>query len=418
MSDDLFPVTTLDTLLAVRRQLLDDSTRARARDIVARVAREGEPALLELAQQFGDWNGRDRWWFDSAACHQALAGIDGSARTDLEAMAARIQSFAMVQRAAVVDIDTPVPGGRAGHTMLPLERVGCYAPGGRFPLPSSVLMTAITARVAGVREVWVATPRPTPIMLAAAAIAGADGVLGIGGAQAIAALAYGVGPVPRCDAVVGPGNRFVTAAKEALAGRLVIDALAGPSELVIVADESADPDWIAADLIAQAEHDIDATAVLVTTSGELLADVRTALKRQLVGLSTAPTAAESLRASGAVVVTSLHAARDVVNRLAPEHLELFLDRAEEFASGVEHAGAIFLGRKSAEVFGDYGAGPNHVLPTGGGGRLVAGLSVFTFLRARTWLRIDEPAALAATTARLARLEGLEGHARAAERRLG
>lgn len=411
-----FPLRTVEELCTGRGELLDEATRNVARDIVSRVEREGEPALLELARKFGDWNGSDRWWFDPSACREALDALDGSARDDLQAMAERIRSFAVVQRAALVDVDTAIPGGRAGHTLVPLTRAGCYAPGGRFPLPSSVLMTAITARVAGVREVWVATPRPSPIMLAAAAIAGADGVLGIGGAQGIAALACGVGPVPRCDAVVGPGNRFVTAAKEALAGQVAIDSLAGPSELVVVADELADPALIAADLIAQAEHDVDAMAVLVTTSQRLIAAVRHALEAQLEGLSTAATVAVSLRNSGAILVANRAAARAAVNALAPEHLELMLADGAEFALGVEHAGAVFLGSRSAEVFGDYGAGPNHVLPTSGGSRMAAGLSVFTFLRARTWLRIDDPAALAGATARLARLEGLEGHARAAERR--
>jgi len=416
MTEFVFPERTVEDLLAGRRELLDPATRKVARDILARVEREGEAGLLDLARQHGDWNGSDRWWFDRAACDEALSSIDAAAREDLETMAAQVRSFASAQRAAMVDIDTVIPGGRAGHTLLPIDRAGCYAPGGRFPLPSSVLMTAITARVAGVREVWLATPRPAPIMLAAAAIAGADGVLGIGGAQAIGALAYGAGPVPRCDAVVGPGNRFVTAAKEALAGSVTIDSLAGPSELVVVADDTADPAWVAADLIAQAEHDTDAMAVLVTTSHRLLQAVRKALVAQLVELPTAATAIASLGKSGAVLAADLAAAREVVNMLAPEHLEVMLADEDGFAAGGLHAGAVFLGSRSAEVFGDYGAGPNHVLPTSGGSRRAAGLSVFTFLRARTWLRIDDPAALAENSARLARLEGLEGHARAAELR--
>jgi histidinol dehydrogenase len=417
MNDILLPERTIDQLIANRRQLLDDDTRRTAREIIARVQREGEPALLELAREFGDWNGCDPWWFEPSACQAALASIDPAARADLEAMADRIRYFATAQRAAVVDVDVPIPGGRAGHSLTAIESVGCYAPGGRFPLPSSVLMTAITARVAGVGSVWLATPHPSAIMLAAAAIAEVDGVLGIGGVQAIAAMTFGVGPVPRCDAVVGPGNRYVTAAKEAVAGHVTIDSLAGPSELVVVADDAADPRWIAADLIAQAEHDPEALPVLITTSASVAAKVREAFSEQLIDLPTAAIARASLRSGGVVVVTDRERALEAVNLLAPEHLELMLADAEQFAAGVDHAGAVFLGSRSAEAFGDYGAGPNHVLPTAGGSRIAAGLSVFTFLRARTWLRIDDPAALAAQTARLARLEGLEGHARAAELRM-
>lgn len=417
MNGALLPDRAVAELLEGRRQLLDDATRTLVQEIIARVERDGEPALLDLAQRYGDWNGRDRWWFDQATCKDALRAIAPAARRDLEDMATRIHGFAAAQRAALVEVDVAVPGGRAGHTIRPMERVGCYAPGGRFPLPSSVLMTVITARVAGVREVWVATPHPSAIMLAAAAIAGADGVLAIGGAQAIAALAFGVGPVPRCDAVVGPGNRYVTAAKEALAGRVAIDSLAGPSELVVVADDEADPALIAADLIAQAEHDPEAMAVLVTTSTRLANAVRASLADQLQDLSTASIASDALERGGVIVVSDLEVARNVVNLLAPEHLEIMLTNPDEFAAGIHHAGALFLGSLSAEVFGDYGAGPNHVLPTAGGARITGGLSVFTFLRIRTWLRFDDPGELAAPTARLARLEGLEGHARAAEGRL-
>jgi phosphoribosyl-ATP pyrophosphohydrolase/phosphoribosyl-AMP cyclohydrolase/histidinol dehydrogenase len=255
-------------------------------------------------------------------------------------------------------------------------------------------------------------------MLAAAAIGGATGVLGIGGAQGIAALAFGTGPVPRCDVIVGPGNRYVTAGKEALAGRVGIDALAGPSELVVVADGSADPELIAADLIAQAEHDPEAMVVLVTTSTTLAGAVREGVARQLHDLPTASIARQALEAGAVLRVDDLDQALGVVDRLAPEHLEILVPDPETFAARVRHAGALFVGPTTAEVFGDYGVGPNHVLPTAGGARIAAGLSVLTFLRARTWLRLENPGVVAAQTARLARIEGLEGHARAAERRGG
>jgi phosphoribosyl-ATP pyrophosphohydrolase/phosphoribosyl-AMP cyclohydrolase/histidinol dehydrogenase len=288
-------------------------------------------------------------------------------------------------------------------------------------LPSSVLMGAVTARVAGVREVLVASPRPAPVTLAAAAIAGADALLAAGGAQAIAALAFGAGEaVPACDAVVGPGNVWVTAAKQLIAGGVAIDMLAGPSELVVLADDSADPRWIAADLLAQAEHDEHAVPVLVTLSPQLIDDVERELDRQLEGLPTAATARAALLGQGrAVLASSLDEAIAACDALAPEHLQLMLRDTAAVAPRLSHYGALFIGAASAEVLGDYGAGPNHVLPTGGTARSTGGLSVFTFLRVRTWLELErgpELRALAADAAALARLEGLQAHARAADLR--
>ncbi len=279
-------------------------------------------------------------------------------------------------------------------------------------------MTAVTARAAGVREVWVASPRPSPETLAAAAIAGADAVLVAGGAHAIAALAYGAGDVPACDVVVGPGNRWVTAAKKLVAGDVAIDMLAGPSELVVLADATADAAWIAADLLGQAEHDVDARPVLVAVDAPDLVDaVQRELALQIEALPTAATARLALRNGGAVVATDLDAAIELCDRLAPEHLEVMTADAAAVAARVDHYGGLFVGSRSAEVFGDYGAGPNHVLPTGGTARVTGGLSVLTFLRVRTWLRIDHvDDRLRRDVIRLAQLEGLAAHAEAARRR--
>jgi phosphoribosyl-ATP pyrophosphohydrolase/phosphoribosyl-AMP cyclohydrolase/histidinol dehydrogenase len=281
-------------------------------------------------------------------------------------------------------------------------------------------MTAVVARMAGVRNVWVASPRPANITLAAAAVAGADGMLAAGGAQAIAAMAFGAGVLPPCDAVVGPGNRYVTAAKFIVAGHVRIDMLAGPSELVILADANSDPVMIAADLLAQAEHDTDAMPLLVTLDEALVDRVEAELARQLEDLPTAGVARAALRNGGVVVAHSLDEALVTCDAIAPEHLEILVTRPEAIASRIRHAGAIFLGHGAGEVLGDYGAGPNHVLPTGGTARFTAGLSVATYLRQRTWLQIDDSQAareLAEDSAWLARLEGLEAHARAAELRL-
>jgi phosphoribosyl-ATP pyrophosphohydrolase/phosphoribosyl-AMP cyclohydrolase/histidinol dehydrogenase len=277
-------------------------------------------------------------------------------------------------------------------------------------------MTAVTARVAGVEKVWVASPRPTDATLAAAAIAGADGLLAAGGAQAIAALAQGCCGVPRCDVIVGPGNRWVTAAKYLVSDRVGIDMLAGPSELLVLADDSADPALVAADLLAQAEHDDDAVPMLVTTAASLPDMVEARIQEQLRSLPTRETASAALSNGFAAVVGAMDDAIAVCDQLAPEHLEVMTRNAELVAARIAHAGAVFVGSNSAEVLGDYGAGPNHVLPTGGTARFRAGLSVFTFLRPRTWLRIDSHAQsgpLREDATVVARMELLEGHARAA-----
>jgi phosphoribosyl-ATP pyrophosphohydrolase/phosphoribosyl-AMP cyclohydrolase/histidinol dehydrogenase len=276
----------------------------------------------------------------------------------------------------------------------------------------------VTARAAGVAEIWVATPRPSPITLAAAAVAGAESVLAVGGAHAIAALAYGIGGPPPCDVVIGPGNRWVTAAKKVVAGDVGIDMLAGPSELVVLADHTADAEMVAADLLAQAEHDPDALPVLVTTDVALAEAVDAALERQLVDLPTREVAEAALHNGFAVVAGDFEEAAAVCNRLAPEHLQVLTENAGEAAQRLSHYGGLFIGGSSAEVFGDYGIGPNHTLPTGGVARYKGGLSVFDFLRVRTWLHMgDGPNTTVADAAALARLEGLEAHARAAERRL-
>jgi phosphoribosyl-ATP pyrophosphohydrolase/phosphoribosyl-AMP cyclohydrolase/histidinol dehydrogenase len=354
---------------------------------------------------------------------EALDALEPSQRALLERTASRIRDFATAQRACLRDLSVPIPGGFAGHECLPVAAAGCYAPGGRFPLPSSVLMTAVTARAAGVSKVWVASPRPTRATLAAAAIAGADGLLAIGGAQAIGAMARGLMGLPEggCDIIVGPGNRWVTAAKQLVSGEVGIDMLAGPSELLILADGTAEADTVASDLLAQAEHDVDAVPTLVTTDASLVDRVEAALERRLATLPTAAVARAALRNGGAVVASSLEEAIAACDAAGPEHLEVMTADAAAVAGRVRNAGAVFIGSASAEVLGDYGAGPNHVLPTGGTSRFRAGLSVFTFLRARTWIRIDEPAAatpLYRDAVSLARIESLEGHAQSAEARVG
>ena len=411
---------TAEEVRVARRDVVDTATLRRASEIVERVRSGGEPELRALAEEFGDLQPGQPLILRREELERAANEVEPETLALLERTADRIAAFADAQKRSVVDLKVSVPGGIAGHSVAPVERAGCYAPGGRYPLPSSVLMTAVTARAAGVAEVLVATPRPAALTLAAAAVAGADAVLAVGGAQAIAALAYGAGSVPACDVVVGPGNRWVAAAKRLVAGDVGIDMVAGPSELVVFADDSADPATVAADLLAQAEHDPDALPVLVTPSSTLADAVDAELERQLVDLPTRTVAEAALDHGFTVVTADIGEAIRVCNGLAPEHLQVLTNDAHAIAERLDHWGGLFIGAASAEVFGDYGVGPNHTLPTGGVARFNGGLSVLDFLRIRTWLKLesgDEADAMATDAAALARLEGLEAHARAAERRI-
>ncbi len=393
---------------------------AEAAVIVERVRSGGEEALREYTTRFEDCAPEAPLYLTGETLQGHLDELPSGDRSRLERIAERIQTFAQSQRDSLAPVETPVPGGHAGHRIDPVEAAGCYAPGGRYPLPSSVFMTAITARTAGVQSVWVASPRPVPITLAAAAVAGADGVMAAGGAHAIAALAYGVGPIPPSDVVVGPGNLYVTAAKQLLAGQVQIDMLAGPSELVVIADGDADPAWVAADLLAQAEHDTDAVPILISLDAELPSRVEREIENQLEDLPTASTAKEALRNGGVIVCDTIGEACLACDAIAPEHLQLSVSNPGDWSDRLQHYGTLFIGERAAEVFGDYGVGPNHVLPTGGTARARGGLSVMDFLRVRTWIRADSAADadLIEDVAWFARREGLEAHARAAEIRLG
>ena len=415
------PIGLEEAVRAVRSPALDPAALEVARTILDDVERRGEPALREHAERLGDLEPGDDLLLDRSALERATETLGPDDRALLDRAADRVRAFAEAQRAAATDLDTPVAGGRAGHRLVPVGAAGCYAPGGRFPLPSSVLMTVIPARVAGVDGVWAASPRPTAAVRAAAFMAGADGLLAIGGAQAIGALAFGVGGVSRCEKIVGPGNRFVTAAKRLLYGRVGLDTIAGPSELLVVASPDAAPARVAADLLAQAEHDPDAVPLLCAFDEATVEAVREEAGRQLATLPTAPIARQALATGGALLAASPDEAAAICDAVAPEHLHLHGARAEALAPGVHRYGSLFLGAATPEAAGDYGAGPNHTLPTSGAAAFDSGLSVFSFLRRPTWLSLSsEDAAyedLLRDTAALARLEGLEAHARSAEVRL-
>ena len=416
----LLPPRTVDEIVRRRRSAVPAEALAAAAEIVEAVRRDGEPAVRRHAERFGELQPNKAIVTERPALEQALRSLNRADRERLERVAGRIRAFAEAQRACLREFAVLVPGGEAGHMVAPVERAGCYAPGGRYALPSSVLMTAVTARAAGVREVWVASPRPTPLVLAAAAVAHANGFLRIGGAHAVAALAYGAGPVPACDVVVGPGNHYVTAAKRIVAGDVGIDLLAGPSELIVFADASADPALVAADLLAQAEHDPCALPVLVSASPSLSAQVELEIRQQLSDLPGADVARAALANGGVITVDTIDDGVTVCDAIAPEHLQLHLADAPTVAPRLAHYGALFIGAAAGEVLADYGIGPNHVLPTGGTARRTGGLSVLTFLRVRTWVRITDASAareVMEDAAWFGRAEGLEAHARAAEQRV-
>jgi phosphoribosyl-ATP pyrophosphohydrolase/phosphoribosyl-AMP cyclohydrolase/histidinol dehydrogenase len=419
MTQCLLPRRRPADFLEGKPSLLPTEVCQEAEVIVERIRAGGEPAIREYATRFGERRPDQSLFISRDELRPQLEALAPSDRGHLERIGERIRAFAVAQRDALTSLDVSVPGGTVGHRIDPVDTAGCYAPGGRYPLPSSVLMTAVTARAAGVGSVWVASPRPAPITLAAAAIADVDGVLGVGGAHAIAGLAFGVGPVPPSDVVVGPGNLYVTAAKQLLAGAVAIDMLAGPSELLIIADESADPAWIAADLLAQAEHDPEAVPILIAMDPALIPAVEAELHRRLADLPTAETALAALGKGGVVACPNVEEAVRVSNAIAPEHLQLCVASASDLVPRFNHYGAIFIGECSAEVFGDYGVGPNHVLPTSGTSRARGGLSVMDFLRVRTWIQLDGSGPsreLVEDSAWMARQEGLEAHARAAELR--
>lgn len=404
-----------ESLTSALQNPIDSQALAVAEEIMSSIRKGGKKELENISCRLGDWSSGTPLLYSREQLLQNLANVNGEIRMVLEDTVERIERFAERQRRSIEDFTLSTPGLRMGQRMVPVKTVACYAPGGRYPYPSSVLMTAVTAKVAGVENVWVASPRPTPVTLAAAALAGATGVLATGGAQAIAAFTFGCEEIPSCDIIVGPGNKFVTAAKY-LASRWVgIDMLAGPSELLVVADDSAKPEFIAADLLAQAEHDPDARCILVSTNLAIINKVEAAIAEQLADLPTAAVAAAALTANGrATLVDSIGEAARIADRLAPEHLSLQLRDAEERAPLFHSYGSLFVGEMAAEALADYGCGPNHVLPTGGSARFASGLSVLTFLKARTWTQVThrgEAARQFSDAMFLAQTERLEAHAR-------
>jgi histidinol dehydrogenase len=411
-----------------RRHLLErapadepDLTAA-VRTLLTEVQGRGDEALIEMAERFDGVRltslevPRARW-------EEATAGLDPAVRAALERAAANIRRFHEVQLPEDVTLDVE-PGVRVTRRWAPLDTVGVYAPGGRAAYPSSVLMGVVPARAAGVRQVIVCSPpgasgEPSAEVLAACAIGGADGLFAAGGAGAVAAMAWGTRTIPAADAVVGPGNRWVTEAKRQVAGRVLIDAPAGPSEVLVVADATADADLVACELLAQAEHDPEAACVLLATAPAVADAVRKALASRLEAAPRREVAAAALAASGALLVAdSMEDAVVFAEAYAPEHLSLMISDGETLASRIRTAGTTFVGPWASVAFGDYMTGANHVLPTAGRARSFSGLSTQHYLRSYTVQEITErgAAALAGDVALLAEAEGLPAHAAAARAR--
>lgn len=391
-----------------------------ALDVVEAVAKEGDAAVRRYATQWdalGESESLEVSWEEREA---ALSGLPRDLREALELAVARVREAAKRWMEHIEVMAWPIGESRLQVWPSPIERAGCYVPGGRYPLPSTAVMTVVPARVAGVNEVIVCSPRAHEVTIAAAHLAGADRVFRVGGMQAVAAMALGTDTIPKVDVIAGPGNRYVQAAKVAVFGRVGVDLVAGPTEVVVVADHTAEPDLVAADLLAQAEHDVEARAILVSLDPRLILEVPQRIEDRLRTLSTAQVARTALDRQGLLIqVENRLQATDVVNRLAPEHLEVLVEDPEAFLAGCRHFGCAFIGHSTFEVLGDYVLGTNHVLPTGGAARFTAGLSILSFLRfpcvARTGPRDLAPLARAAATLALA--EGLHAHAEAALARI-
>ena len=402
----------------------DESVDKTVAAIIADVKTRGDAAVLEYTARF------DRTNFSAAsslelpqeALQSALSGLPREERTALERAAARVRAYHEKQKISSWQY-TESDGTVLGQQITALDRVGLYVPGGKAAYPSSVLMNSIPAKVAGVGELIMVTPTPNgeqnPLVLAAAAIGGVDRVFTIGGAQAVAALAFGTETIPQVDKIVGPGNAYVAAAKRRVFGVVGIDMVAGPSEILVICDGNTDPDWIAMDLFSQAEHDEIAQAILLCPDADFIERVAASIAKQLPQMPRQAVILASLQNRGALIlVKDLDEACAIANQIAPEHLELSVENPQALLSKIKHAGAIFLGRFSSEALGDYCAGPNHVLPTSRSARFSSPLGVYDFQKRSSIIHVSQAGAetLGKIASTLARGEGLQAHAQSAEYR--
>lgn len=413
----------LDALLDRAPEASAEVTRV-VEAIIAELRTRGDAALLEYTNRFDRRSVTDAAELEisKAQCAAAWQSLPADLRTALEQAAARIRAYAQHQKLAPFSFDDEF-GNTLGQQITALQRVGIYVPGGKAAYPSSVLMNAIPARVAGVDEIIMVVPTPdgalNAAVLGAAHLAGVDRIFTIGGAQAVAALAYGTATIPAVDKIVGPGNAYVAAAKRLVFGRVGIDSIAGPSEIVVVSDGLTDPRWVAMDLFSQAEHGEDSEAILITPDAAFIERVAEAMAERIGELPRAETVRASIRDRGALILTrDLDEAIAVSNHIAPEHLELSVENARSWLPKIRHAGAIFLGRHAPESFGDYCAGPNHVLPTARAARFSNPLGVYEFQKRSSLIECTPEGAkpLAQIAGRIADAEGLQAHAQSARDR--
>jgi histidinol dehydrogenase len=423
VSSDLDFRSDLEALLAFE-SALDSGVQKAVNEIIADVRVRGDAALLELTRRFDSVDAKSIAALEipQAELQAALDGLPAEQRAALETACQRVRIYH--ERQIQPDWEMQEANGtRLGQRITPLDRVGIYVPGGKASYPSSVLMNAMPAKVAAVREIIMVTPTPhgerNKLVLAAAALAGVDRVFAIGGAQAVAALAYGTESIPAVDKIVGPGNAYVAEAKRRVFGRVGIDMVAGPSEVLVISDASGDPDWVAMDLFAQAEHDERAQSILLCPDADYLARVEASIAKLLPTMPRVEIIRTSLAERGALIhVADMDEACEIANYIAAEHLELSVEDPEALLPKIRHAGAIFVGHWSVEALGDYCAGPNHVLPTGRSARFSSPLGVYDFQKRTSVIRISRQGAaeLAPIAATLAYGEGLQAHARSAEYR--
>jgi len=382
--------------------------------IIEDVRKNGDKAILKYNKLF-DNNNSSRFQLTKKQIQEAYKKIDNNSLVILKQAAKNIRYFAKNQLKQFKNFNLKRKYGTIGQKIIPLENVGCYVPGGNYPLPSTALMTVIPAKVAGVRQVIVCSPRIKPITIVAADLAGADKIFNIGGVQAIAGMTCGTEQIPKVDKIVGPGNKYVTEAKRMLFGEVGIDFIAGPSEVLIIADKTGIPKFIAADMLSQAEHDIEAKANLLTTSSKIAKEVTKELKIQLEKLKTKEIARKALKNGKIKIVNRLIEAVAIANKVAPEHLELQIKNPNKIIRKLKNYGSLFIGNYSAEVLGDYCSGPNHTLPTNGAAKYASGLSIKDFIKIVTYQRINRRKGkeLTSLAAKLAEIEGLEGHKQAA-----
>ena len=387
-------------------------------EVISSVRKNGDVAIREYSKKFGDGD-VENFKLTQEEINEALKQVDEETVNTIKYAIKNVKEFATAQLQSVKEFEVNINGNRLGQKIIPIDSVGCYIPGGNYPLPSSAIMTVVPAKTAGVKRVVAMSPKIKPVTVAAAYLSGADEIYKIGGVQAIAGLAYGTQSIEKVNKIVGPGNKYVTSAKKQVYGVCGIDFLAGPSEVLIIADESAKAEFVAADMLAQCEHDKDARAFLLCKSIDFIKNVDEKAKEYLEKLPTKDIAKISYEKSIAIVVNSLEQAIELSNKKAPEHLELCLGNADSYIDKFTNYGSLFIGNYSAEVFGDYVSGTNHTLPTNQVAKYSGGLSVFDYIKIQTYQIISKTSLIETSknASRLAEKEGLFAHKLAADVRV-